>query len=92
VWFNRRILRIPWKALQTNVSVLQRMGKESKLLCCIEQRGPTTSDLRAILQKRVNSWATSNQMVYETIDSNDLKWKRKNGLVSASFKLLHNSN
>jgi len=38
MWFYRRILRIPWTAHQTNVSVLQRMGQVRKLLCCIEQR------------------------------------------------------
>jgi len=38
MWFYRRIPRIPWTAHQTNVSVLQRMGQERKLLCCIEQR------------------------------------------------------
>ena len=38
MWFYRRILRIPWTAHQTNVSVLQRMGQERKLICCIEQR------------------------------------------------------
>jgi len=37
MWFYRRIPRIPWTAHQTNVSVLQRMGQERKLLCCIEQ-------------------------------------------------------
>ena len=29
----------------------------------LKQRGPTTSDLRAILQKRNNSRATSNKMM-----------------------------
>ena len=38
MWFYRRILRIPWTAHQANVSVLQRMGQERRLLCCIEQR------------------------------------------------------
>jgi len=38
MWFYRRILRIPWTAHQTNVSVLQRMGQDRKLLCCTEQR------------------------------------------------------
>jgi len=30
------------------------------------QRGPTAFDFRAILQKRNNSRATSNKMVYKT--------------------------
>jgi len=38
MWFHRRILRIPWTAHQTNVSVLQETGQDRKLLCCIEQR------------------------------------------------------
>ena len=38
MWFYLRILRIPWTANQTNVLVLERMGQERKLLCCIEQR------------------------------------------------------
>ena len=38
MWFYRRILHIPWTALQTNETVLQKMGHERKLLCCIEQR------------------------------------------------------
>jgi len=37
MWFYRRILRIPWTAHRTNVSVLQRMRQESKLPC-IKQR------------------------------------------------------
>ena len=37
MWFFRRFLRIPRTAHQTNVSVLQGMGQERKLLCCIEQ-------------------------------------------------------
>ena len=36
--FYLRILRIPWTALQTNEAVLQKMGQERKLLCCIKQR------------------------------------------------------
>jgi len=43
----------------------------------IEQRGPTTFDLRAILQKRDNLWATSNKIMYKTKDSQDLKLKRE---------------
>ena len=42
------------------------------------QRGPTTFYLRAILQRRDNSRATSNKMMYETTDSQDLKLKREN--------------
>jgi len=33
------------------------------------QHGPTTFDLRAILQKRDNSRATFNKMMYKTTDS-----------------------
>ena len=32
MWLYRRIIRIPWTVHQTNVSVLQRMGQERKLL------------------------------------------------------------
>jgi len=39
------------------------------------QRGPTASDLRTILQKRDNSRATSNKMMYKTPDSQHLKLK-----------------
>ena len=38
MWFYRRILCIPWTALQTNETALQEIGQERKLLCCIEQR------------------------------------------------------
>ena len=38
MWFYRRIIRIPRTALQTSETVLQKMGLERKLLCCIEQR------------------------------------------------------
>ena len=38
MWFYRRILCIPWAALQTNETVFQKMGRERKLLCCIEQK------------------------------------------------------
>ena len=33
-----QILCVPWTALQTNETVLQKMGQERKLLCCIEHR------------------------------------------------------
>jgi len=39
------------------------------------QRGPTTFDLQAILQKRDNSRATSNKTMYKTTDSKYLKLK-----------------
>ena len=42
---------------------------------CIEQCGQTTSDLRAILQKRDNSRATSHKMVYKKTDWQDRKRK-----------------
>jgi len=40
------------------------------------QRGPATLDLRAILQKRDNLRATSNEMKYKTTDSQDFKLKK----------------
>jgi len=40
---------------------------------CLTQHGPTTFYLRAILQRRDNSRATSNKMMYELIDSQYLK-------------------
>jgi len=41
----------------------------------IIQRGPTTFDLLAILQKRDNLWATSNKRKYKTAGSQDFKLK-----------------
>jgi len=46
------------------------------------QHGPTTIDLRAILQKCDNSQATSNKMMYKTTDSQDLKLKRNSRWVN----------
>jgi len=43
----------------------------------MEQRGPTTFDLRVILQKRDNFPATSNKIMYKTIDSQDLRLTRE---------------
>jgi len=43
----------------------------------LNQRGPTTFALRAILQKRDNLRVTSNKMMYKTRCSQDLKWKGK---------------
>jgi len=51
------------------------------------QRGPTTFGLQAISQKRDDSRATSNKIMYKTTDSKYLKLK---GKMSASLKLLHN--
>ena len=44
----------------------------------LDQRGPTTLDFQAILQKRHNSQATSNKTMYETTGSQDLKLKKEN--------------
>jgi len=52
------------------------------------QCGRTTSDHQTISQKRDNSRATSNEMMYKTTDSKYLKLKVK---MSASLKSLHNS-
>jgi len=41
------------------------------------KHGPTTFDLRAILQKRDNLRATSNKMIYKTTCSQHLKLKRE---------------
>jgi len=41
----------------------------------IAQRGPTTFDLRAILQTRNNPLVTSNKMMYKTTGSQHLKLK-----------------
>jgi len=51
------------------------------------QRGPTTFDFQAISQKRENSRATSNKMMYKTTDS---KYSKLKGKMSASLKSLHN--
>jgi len=59
-------------------------------LFILEQRGPTSFNLQAILQKCNNSWATSKRMMYETTDLQHLKLK-KGRSVSVSWKLLHNS-
>ena len=56
----------------------------------LEQHGPTTFDLRAILQKRDNSWDSSKNMMYETTDLQHSKLN-KGRSVSVSLKLLHNS-
>jgi len=55
------------------------------------KRGSTTLYIRAILQKRDKSRATSNKMMYKTTDSQHLKLKQGR-YVSVSLKLLHNSN
>jgi len=47
----------------------------------LSERGPTTFDLPAILQKRYNLRETSNKMIYETTDSQDLKLKKENKWV-----------
>jgi len=43
----------------------------------VGQGGPPGFDMRAILQKRENLRATSNKMMCETTDSQDLKFKRE---------------
>jgi len=43
------------------------------------QRGPTTLELRAIIQKRGTSQATSNKIMCKTTDSQDLKIKSEYG-------------
>jgi len=49
------------------------------IIFILQQRGPTTFHLRAILQKRDNSRATSSKMMYKTTDSQylKLKWQEK---------------
>jgi len=42
----------------------------------LEQRGPTTFYLQAILQRCDNSRATSNKMLYKTTDPQQLKLKK----------------
>jgi len=61
-----------------------------RLFVRISQHGPATFDLRAILQKRDNSRATSSKMMYETTDSQDLKLKGK--ISNVSLKLIRKSN
>jgi len=41
------------------------------------QRGPTSFNLRVMLQKRHNLRATSNNLMYKTTCSKDLKLKRE---------------
>ena len=41
-----------------------------------DQRGPTAFALQAILQKRDNSRATSNKMMYKATESQHLKLKK----------------
>jgi len=50
---------------------------EDKASNKLSQRGPTTFVLWAILQKRDNSRATSNKIMYKTTNSQQLKLKRK---------------
>jgi len=52
----------------------------SLILQYLQQRGPTIN-LPAILQKRDNSLATSNKMMYKTTYSQALKLKRENRWV-----------
>jgi len=65
-----------WETLPLQRSSLQppkfNVDKSTQWL---GQRGPTTFDLRAILQKRGNFRATSNKIIYETTDSRVLKLK-----------------
>ena len=44
---------------------------------CLRRGGPTTFDLRAILQKRDKSRDTSNKILYNTSHSQDVKLKRE---------------
>jgi len=44
----------------------------------LNQRGPTTFDLRAILQNCENSRTTSDKMMHRTTVSQDLKLKSEN--------------
>jgi len=54
------------------------MGQSRTLFSCdLRQRGQTTSELRAILQKRDNLRATSNKMIHKTTNVRNLKRKRK---------------
>ena len=46
------------------------------MLILLRQRGPTTFDLRTILQRRQNLWATSNKMMYKTTDSQYIKTEK----------------
>jgi len=54
----------------------------------MDQRGPTTFDFRAILQKCGNSRATPNKMIYKTTDPQDLKLKRDNRLVKCVIEII----
>jgi len=58
-----------------------QIGKRHKKTNSIGQRGPTTFDLRAILQKRDNLWVASNKNMYKTTDSQHLKLKTEDRLV-----------
>jgi len=59
----------------------------------MEQRGPTTFDLRVILQKRDNFPATSNKIMYKTIDSQDLRLTREDKWVHHwNYYTITNSN
>jgi len=56
--------------VQFQLVALHIRGKE-----LLDTRGPTAFDLRAILQNRDNSRASSNKMMYEIRDLKDLKLK-----------------
>ena len=70
-----------------NVLAASNSSSKTKEARCVtfcddfDQHGPATSYLRAVLQRRDNTRATSNKMMYETTDSQDLKLKRDNRLV-----------
>ena len=63
------------------------------LQLCLCQRGPTTFDLRTILQKPDNLRATSIKLMCETTDSHDLKLKGEGKWVRHwNFYTIANSN
>jgi len=59
--------------IETNVRLtsLDQNHKKS-----VSPHGPTTFDLRTILQKRDNLRANSNKFMHETTDSQDLKLEK----------------
>jgi len=61
-------------------------------LFILEQCGQTTFDLRDILQKRDNLWATSKKMMYETTDLQHLKLKKGRTACHWNYYTIADSN
>jgi len=57
---------------QLMAATLLHFLQAKEIYCSLKQRGPTTFDQWAILQKRGNLRVNSNKLMQETTDSQDL--------------------